>query len=443
MRIAVLGLGRVGLVNAACLASNGHVVRGVDTDRATLSALQAGTLLMHEAGLSDLVRQQAREGRLHFTAAASEAVEASEISLICVGTPGRASGVTDLSQVEAAGADIGAALAHGDRPHTVVLRSTVPPGTTDLFAASMARRASRTLGSDLHVAVQPEFLREGTALTDMLAPPYTLVGADDPVAAAVLAELWAFVEAPFRLVGTREAELVKLASNAFHAAKVAFANEVGRVSQSLGADGRTVMALLAQDHVLNASPAYLQPGLPYGGPCLPKDLGSLLAAARSERIETPLLESVPRSNQLQLDRAYRIILEAEARKPGPIGFLGLAFKAGTGDLRGSPTGILASRLAEKGRQVLLFDDQLIPERRLAVHPHPADGAVLPFGPAFARDLRDLLLRSRVLIVSNHYATLAGALPRKHPHLDILDLDQELAAARTQGSEIGVAIGGGR
>jgi GDP-mannose 6-dehydrogenase len=351
MQVSIFGLGYVGCVTAACLAELGHTVVGVDAQASKVDALSQGRAPLIEPGLDELIATHVRAGHLRATTNAPEAIHASDIALICVGTPSLANGAANLEFVERVLAEIGDALREHTAPFTVVLRSTCPPGTAEPLRARLCARVGRAVP----FAVNPEFLREGSAVSDFFAPPYVLVGADDEATANVLRALYEKIRAEKRVTSLRTAEAVKYASNAFHAVKVVFANELGRWCASQEVDSRAVMELVCADRVLNLSEKYLTPGLAFGGSCLAKDLRALLYQARHSDVELPLLNSVLPSNQLHIQRALDLILAAGKTR---VGMLGLAFKAQTDDVRESPLVLLAEQLLGKGFTLTIYDPQL-------------------------------------------------------------------------------------
>jgi GDP-mannose 6-dehydrogenase len=312
MKVAVIGLGYVGTVTAACLAANGHEVAGVDTDTAKVAEIRAGRSPVAEPGLADLVRGAVAEGRLTATTSCREAMDGTVLSLVCVGTPALVDGATDLSHVRKAVGQIAAALEEArsapSREHTVVIRSTVPPGTTEdvVLPALAASRAHQRL--KVTAGMCPEFLREGSGIADFYGAPFVVAGTRDPHAAQAMASLFGFLPAPVHVVPPRVAESLKYACNAFHATKVSFANEVSRVLRPLGVDAREVMSLLCADGVLSISAAYLRPGFAFGGSCLPKDLRSLLQVARVHGADLPLLAGALASNERVIGDAVDRVL---------------------------------------------------------------------------------------------------------------------------------------
>lgn len=348
MRISIFGLGYVGTVTMACLARDGHQVVGVDVNPDKVAALAAGSSPIAEPGLSDLLARAAQQGSMRATTRVREAVAGSEISVVSVGTPSRANGEPDLSYVERVCHEIGEAVQAKGASHTVVVRSTVPPGTTARCAAILRDQSG---SSEVHVAFNPEFLREGSAIPDYDDPPYTVIGTDDAVAEASVRELYAGVTAPVLVVEPAVAELVKYVANAWHAAKIVFANEIGRIAKHSGVDGREVMDIITQDAKLNVSPAYMRPGFAYGGSCLPKDVRGLLFQAQHHHVPVPLLAALPVSNTQQIDAAVAAVL---ARRPRRVAVLGLAFKTDTDDLRESPAVALVKRLIGEGCEVAIY-----------------------------------------------------------------------------------------
>lgn len=352
MNVSVLGLGSVGAVSALCLVRDGHNVIGCDIDSAKLELLRIGRRPIVEPGMEALASAARRSGRLRLTHSAAEAVAASEVSLVCVGTPTREGRGQDLTALLRLMAEIAPALGVS-RGHLVAVRSTVLPGTIETIIKPMLEeRSGARCGGVFHIAFLPEFLREGSSLRDYNQPPFTVVGVNDPREAAPLRELYGHLPADFHICPIGTAELLKYACNAFHALKITFANEVGRLAPAVGADGREVMRLLCLDRQLNISPAYLRPGFAFGGPCLPKDVEALVRMADQKGIAAPILAAMLPSNELQIERALAMILDS---RPRSAGLLGLAFKVGTDDLRNSPFVELARRLILHGVAIRAYD----------------------------------------------------------------------------------------
>jgi len=361
MNITIFGLGYVGTVTAACLARHGHRVVGVDRLAEKVDRLNAGQTPIVEPGVAELLAAHP----LTATLSAGEALQNAELSIISVGTPPLPTGEPNLEFVEKVCREIGSALRGRATTHVVVLRSTCPPGT---LARCRAWLDEASGGAPVALAFNPEFLREGTAVRDFQEPPMTVIGTHDDEAEAALRALYAPVSAPVIVTEPQVAEMVKYVSNAWHATKISFANEVGRIAQGLGVSGHAVMDLVTTDTKLNCSKAYMRPGFAYGGSCLPKDLNGLLAQARRCLAATPLLEAVGQSNTAQIDAAVARVLAEVSGQPGrSVAVMGLAFKPGTDDLRESAAVTLVKRLLGEGCDVRIFDEQVHTARLLGTN----------------------------------------------------------------------------
>jgi GDP-mannose 6-dehydrogenase len=353
MRVTIFGLGYVGSVTAAALARDGHEVVGVDVSAPKIEALSQGCSPVLEPGVDEIVAEAAAQGRLRATDDPAEGLRDSDISLICVGTPSRPDGSLDLQYVIQVAGQIGSKLSLAADGHRVVVRSTVLPGSTRGQVLPAIEQASgRSAGEGYDVCTNPEFLREGTSLEDYDAPPRILVGEREPGGGAPVLDLYEGVAAPRYAVPLEVAEAVKYTDNAFHALKVTFANEIGRVWEAAGADPLRVMEIVAQDTKLNISPVYLRPGFAFGGSCLPKDLRALTFAARDGSVSIPMLDNVIPSNEVQVRRAFEAVRGSGKRR---VALLGLAFKAGTDDLRESPLLSLAKSLIGEGCELSIHD----------------------------------------------------------------------------------------
>jgi GDP-mannose 6-dehydrogenase len=353
MRIAIFGLGYVGSVSAASLAAAGHQVVGVDVDPHKLSLLRSGRAPVSEPGLDDLLGRMIGEGRVSVTDDAVAAVQASDLSLVCVATPSRRNGSLDTTYLERVMGEIGGALAGTTAYHVVAVRSTVLPGVVlERLVPLLERASGRRVPDELGVCVNPEFLREGSALRDFEHPPFTIVGETDRRAGDAIVAAYAHLQAPVYRVRPDEASMVKYASNNYHALKVAFANEIGAVCAQLGADGATVMQIFCEDRDLNISHRYLRPGFGFGGSCLPKDLRAIVHVAKERDVAAPLLTSILESNDVHIQRVVDAILE---RGKPRVALLGLSFKRGSDDLRESPFVRLAESLIGKGIPLRIFD----------------------------------------------------------------------------------------
>ncbi len=348
-QIAVLGLGYVGCVTAACFASLGHRVMGIDRDQHKVDNVLAGRAPFYEPGLQELVRENIAAGRLSASTSAAGIAD-STVVMVCVGTPSEKNGNLGLAQLRRALQEIAAQISEHSKPLIVAIRSTVFPGTCEeVVLPALAGH------EQVSVVSNPEFLREGSAVQDFMEPSLVVVGGSQPAAVRQVADLYAPLGVNACLVSLGTAEMIKYACNAFHVVKISFANEVGAVSERLGIDAQEVMSTLCQDVKLNISPAYLKPGFAFGGSCLPKDLRALIYRVRALDLKLPLLESALPSNEQHLKRAIDTVMDLEAQR---IGVIGLAFKENTDDLRESPVVNLLEQLIGKGREVRVFDPHI-------------------------------------------------------------------------------------
>lgn len=352
-RVAIFGVGYVGCVTGACLARDGHSVVGVDVDEAKVRDLGSGIAPVAEPGLSELVAEQVKQRRLTATVDVDAAVRDTELALIAVGTPSSKDGAVSTSAVKSVVEAIGQALCRAPKNYVVVIRSTLLPGILEQELAPALEQASgQTIGGMLQLGNNPEFLRESSAIHDYDHPPFVIAGTMDNWDAQAVLGLYEGIDAPRIVVDTRTAAMVKYGCNAFHALKVAFANEIGAIAKSFGGDGQRVMEILCNDTKLNVSRAYLRPGFAFGGSCLPKDLRAMVRHAERDAVRVPLLTSILPSNQEHLRRAFDMIEEAGGRS---VGLVGLSFKAGTDDLRESPFVALAEMLVGRGFDLKVFD----------------------------------------------------------------------------------------
>ena len=427
MRVNVFGLGYVGSVTAACLAKAGHEVIGVDIDEEKVAMINRGASPVVEPGLGALMSEVVATRRLRAMISTPEAVRQATIGLICVGTPGAPSGQLRVDALERVGQEIGRALTARDEPYSVVLRSTVLPGTTErVLVPAIRAGAGRELGPSVRVAVNPEFMREGSAIRDFARPPFTLVGCVDAGTAAVLRSLYGEVEAAFVHTTVTTAEVVKYMSNAFHALKVCFANEIGDVCAALGADAQDAMRIFLMDRKLNVSEAYLRPGFAFGGSCLPKDLRALVYAARTADVPVPLLAAILPSNEGQVRRAVDAVLATRKRR---IGVVGLAFKAGTDDLRESPMVTLVETLIGKGCDVRILDPSVAVARLRGANRRYIDEEIPHIASLLCESVETLLAHAEVLVVGNAAAEATRAVAAAGPDRVVVDLTR--GAARRQ------------
>lgn len=353
MRISVFGLGYVGAVTSACLAKDGHKVVGIDLQTSKVDFINQGKTPVIEKDVDELISTAVKEKRLYATTDALEAVASTELSLICVGTPSQLNGNLDISHVRHVCEEIGTALRETKEFHVVVVRSTILPGTMrEVVIPTLEQASGKRAGHEFGIANNPEFLREGSAVADFYNPPKTVIGQLDSRSGDVLAKVYAKIDAPVIRTDIEVAEMVKYADNAWHALKVGFANEIGAISKALGIDGHTVMDIFCLDTKLNLSANYLRPGFAFGGSCLPKDVRALTYRARVLDLDVPLLNAILPSNESQIRRGIRMIVDKDSKK---VGVLGFSFKAGTDDLRESPLVELIEYLIGKGYDIRLYD----------------------------------------------------------------------------------------
>ena len=419
MNISVFGLGYVGCVSAACLAADGHNVVGVDINKAKVDEIGTGKCPIVEPGLPELIERNSRSGRLRATDNAEDAVMQTDMSFVCIQTPSSANGSLDLKYVVRVAEQIGAALRRKGSFHVVVFRSTMLPGTMDqTVIPALVKHSGKNPGEGFGVAFHPEFLREGSAVADFRAPPRTVIGAGDERTSNLLASLYTNIDAPLVLTDLRTAELVKYADNSFHALKVAFANEIGAICREAGVNSQEAMRIFCLDTKLNLSPVYLRPGFAFGGSCLPKDLRALTYLAKSLDVQVPVLDATLLSNAAHKRRALELVM---AQGKHPIGVLGLSFKAGTDDLRESPTVELVEQLIGKGYDVKVYDPDVALSRLTGSNKAYIDRELPHIASLLVGDLRKILERSQTLITTKKTKEYADALKQLRPGQTVVDL----------------------
>ena len=419
MRVSVFGLGYVGCVTAAGLARGGHDVYGVDVDVDKVAMVAAGASPIVEPGLQELSQEVVQQGRLRATAEVDSAIAATDLAMICVGTPSRPNGQLGTDAIERVTQQIGEALCRHPHPVTGVVRCTVLPGTLERLVEPALRRSAGATAVGLHVASNPEFMREGSSLHDFVQPPFTLIGANTSEPASALRALYdGVVKAPVIQTGIRSAEMVKYVSNAFHAVKVAFANEVGDICEALDVDAGEVTRIFLADRKLNASGAYLTPGFAFGGSCLPKDLRALVHAARSADLPSPLLQSILPSNDAQVRRAVDAVLATRKKR---VGLLGLAFKPGSDDLRESPFVALAEALIGKGCVVRVLDRNLSLARLRGANRRFIDQEIPHLAALLCEDVAALVADIDVLVIGHAGPDAALAVATAGDAVTVLDL----------------------
>jgi GDP-mannose 6-dehydrogenase len=419
VKIAIFGLGYVGSVSAACFADLGHTVIGVDVDPVKVNAIAAGRSPVVEPGLQPLIEKALASGRLRASTNVEDAVRASDLSFVCVGTPSRDNGSLNLDYVERVAAQIGKALRSVRDYHVVVIRSTVLPGTLDELVIPKLRTESGSApGEKYGVAMNPEFLREGTSVRDFHEPPKIIIGELDRASGDRVAAAYTGIQAPLIRTELRTAEMVKYADNAFHALKIAFANEVGGICKSAGIDARRVMDIFCVDTKLNISPAYLKPGSAFGGSCLPKDLRALVAYGRAHDVRSQLMPAILASNAEQKRLAYELVRQTGKKR---VGILGLSFKADTDDLRESPAVELAETLIGKGYKVAIFDRNVALSHLLGANRAFIEREIPHINELMRDSIDQVIAESEVLVRTTSDREVARALAKAPATSIVVDL----------------------
>jgi len=419
MKVSVFGLGYVGSVSAASFAADGHQVIGVDINADKVAALNAARSPIVEPGLEALIAKGVAEGCLRATSDTEEAVTASEVSLLCVGTPSRRNGSLDLSYLERVTSEVGAALRKKSGYHVVVVRSTVLPGTTNERVIPLLEQASgKPYGEGFGVSVNPEFLREGTALKDFRKPPMTLVGHNHAADASGTIALYQSIDATLVSTSIRVAEMLKYTCNAWHALKICFANEIGNLCKQLDMDSHQVMDIFCRDEKLNLSPYYLKPGFAFGGSCLPKDVRALQYRAKEVDVDLPVISQILASNRLQIQHAFDAVMETGRKN---IGLLGLTFKAGTDDLRESPGVILAEALLGKGVTLRIFDRNVALARLIGANKEYIAQQIPHLSSLLCATVDEVVQQSEVIVVGNQSPEFADALAHASSDQIVIDL----------------------
>jgi GDP-mannose 6-dehydrogenase len=419
MKISVFGLGYVGSVTAACFADKGHDVIGVEVNPDKLASFRAGQTPLFEPGLGELLARVHGAGRFTATDNAMEAIHDTTLSFICVGTPSKKGGQADLSHVEHVSREIGEALRGKQGVHAVVIRSTMlPGGIEDIVIPQIESASGKREGQDFHVIANPEFMREGSAISDFYEPPFVVIGERRVGAGDALVELYRCVNASQVRTTIRAAEAAKFACNAFHALKITFANEIGQFCKAHGVDSHEVMDIVCRDMKLNISKTYLQPGLAYGGSCLPKDLRALIGRAREQDVELPMIEAIARSNASQIQRTIDLIIDVGHRE---VGILGLSFKVGTDDLRESPLVIMAETLLGKGFKLAMHDSDVELSRLTGANKRFLEEKLPHINSLLSASLKEVITRSKTLVVcknASEYRGLPGLISLHHQVVDL-------------------------
>jgi len=433
MKISIFGLGYVGAVSAGCLASEGHEVIGVDTNSTKVGLINKGVTPIIEKDIGGMIDRARAGGLLRATTDVHEAIQHSEISLVCVGTPSLLNGNLDLSYVRRVCEEIGAAIAGKSVFHVVVIRSTMLPGSMRRVVIPVLEEASgKKVGVDFGVCNNPEFLREGTAVFDYFNPPKTVIGETDARAGEMLVELYKNMTAPLIRTDVETAEMVKYTDNNWHALKVVFSNEIGNLCKALGIDGHKVMDIFCQDTKLNLSAYYMKPGFAFGGSCLPKDVRALTYKGKSMDLDLPVLNAIIPSNQRQVHKAIEMIIGKGKRK---VGILGFAFKAGTDDLRESPIVDVIEHLIGKGYELKLYDKNV----NLAALTGANRDFILNHIPHISRlmveNMAEVLDFAETLVIGNNaeeFRSVPGNLRHEQVVVDLVRVDEQVSGGQYDG-----------
>jgi GDP-mannose 6-dehydrogenase len=424
MKISIFGLGYVGCVSLGCLAQNGHQVIGVDLNDTKVNFINQGSATIIEKEIGDIISEQCSSGNIYGTVDSNYAVQHSEISIICVGTPSTNNGHLDLSAVYKVAEEIGVGIRSKNSFHLVIIRSTVLPGTNEKITKIIEKISGKKSNYQFAVVSNPEFLREGTAVQDYYSPPYTLVGATNEKAIEKCRKMYKEIDAPFIVTDIKIAEIIKYVNNAFHANKIIFANEIGNICKTIGVDSHKLMEIFCMDTKLNISPYYLKPGFAFGGSCLPKDLKALRAIAHDNYLNYPVLESIERSNENQKKVVLEQIMQFEKEN---IGFLGLSFKGGTDDLRNSPILDIIEILLGKGYNIRIYDNNIHFSKLMGANKDYILKKI-PYVSKFIVNNSDVIIdHSDVIVVVNfeeEFETILNKIPDDKIVYDLVNINFE-------------------
>jgi len=418
LRVSIFGLGYVGTVCSGCLAKEGHNIIGVDPVGAKVRLVNAGKSPIIEADIEEIIAEAVRSGRLRATEDSIQAVSESDISFVCVGTPSQINGNLDLTHVRSVCEQLGQALKEKSTRHTVVIRSTILPGTMRrIVIPILEENSGKKAGRDFGVCNNPEFLREGTAVMDFAFPSKTVIGEVDSTSGDALVPLYAKLNAPLIRTDIETAEMVKYIDNSWHALKIGFANEIGNLCKSFSVDSHKAMEIFCQDKKLNISPAYLKPGFAFGGSCLPKDLRALSYSAKLQDLELPILNAILPSNELQVSRGLKLIMEKGRRR---VGILGFSFKEGTDDLRESPMIEIIERLAGKGYDIRIYDRNVQIARLVGANRDFILNRIPHISRLMVDDIDSVLQHAETIVIGNKSPEFESVPDRLKPGQCLVD-----------------------
>ncbi|MCK4787417.1 MAG: nucleotide sugar dehydrogenase [Desulfobacteraceae bacterium] len=435
-KLSIFGLGYVGTVSAACLANEGHMVIGVDPNEVKVDLINDGKSPIIEQGTTELIQRAVANGRLRATTNPMESVAATELSLICVGTPSQSNGNLDLKYVHRVCEQIGQALKDKADFHVVVCRSTMLPGSMrDVVIPTLEEYSGKRAGVHFGVCNNPEFLREGTAVHDFYHPPKTVIGQMDSRSGDLVASLYNnIVDAPMIRTDVGTAEMIKYADNVWHAMKIDFANEIGNICKALSIDGHRVMDIFCQDTKLNLSPYYLKPGFAFGGSCLPKDVRALVYKSRRLDLELPLLNAILPSNERQIEQGLRMVISQGNKK---VGILGLSFKAGTDDLRESPMVELVERLLGKGYDMRIYDRNVNLAKLMGANRDYIFNHIPHIARLMVKNVESVLEHAQTIVVGNNASEFRGIMDRLRNGQVVVDLVRITDRGSEQGKYDGI------
>lgn len=434
IRISVLGLGYVGAVSCACFSMGGFTVIGVDVSRHKVDLINRKESPIVEADLDGYISEGVSSGKIKATVDLKKAILETDISIICVGTPSQLNGNIDLNYIRKVCAEIGEVLREKETFHSVVIRSTVVPGTVKECIHIIEQASGKAHLESFGVASNPEFLREGTAVYDFWNPPYTVVGTESETTKKQLSYLYNNIKAPFISLKPEEAEMIKYANNNFHALKITFANEIGNICKELGVDGYKVMQVVAQDKKLNLSDYYMKPGFAFGGSCLPKDVRGLIYKAKTIDVKTPLINSLLESNQEQIQRGLQLVYNTGKRR---IGVLGFAFKDGTDDLRESPMVTMIETLLGKGYELSLYDSNVILSNLMGKNKEYINSHIPHIAKLLKGSIKEVIDTCDVIILGNKSREFLNILKLVHPETIVVDLVRIDPTISSGGNYVGI------
>lgn len=434
MNISIFGLGYVGCVSIGCLAKNGHHVIGVDVSQVKVDQINAGKATIIEKDIDKIIAEQRANGNIEATTDSVDAICRTDITIIAVGTPSSDKGHLNLNYIFKVAEATGLGLKEKNDFHIIAIRSTIMPGTCDKFAGIVEEASGKKRNVDFAIVDNPEFLREGTAVEDYYNPPLTLIGSDNLEAAEKVADLYRQLPAEVIITELKIAEIMKYVNNTFHALKISFGNEIGNICAEMDIDSHKVMDIFCKDKQLNISPYYFKPGFAFGGSCLPKDLKGLQTLAHDLYVNVPVIDSINKSNELQISRAVDIIQHTEKKR---IGFLGLSFKAGTDDLRNSPAVTVVETLLGKGYDVKIYDKNIYLSNLTGTNKVYIDQHIPHLSKLMVGDINEITKDVDVIVLNNKEKEYQEILERTDESITIVDMVRLPESIRSKKNYIGI------